>query len=172
MFQRRWHRRPSANLNTLILPAVGTLTRRPTLGSRSLIRHMVSGLGARRESAERRQVGPVKGVRPREFQRGGGWGRLWVAAAVLGACELRRQDATAAACRLFGMCGDDEGASMGNVVRFGVSGGRAGMPRSGLRDLDDLGTAPGRGRPEADAALGLAPESPCTWGRSEPEDRA
>jgi hypothetical protein len=36
---------------------------------------------------------------------------------------------------------------MGDSARFGVSGGQAGMPRSGLGDLDDLddSTAPGRG---------------------------
>jgi hypothetical protein len=170
VFQRRWHRRPSANLGTLILsPTALSLVATP--GSRLLIRHMVSGPAARREPAEPRQGEPLEVVRPREFRTGGGRGRVCgVAAAVFWACELRRQDA--AACRRFGMCGDDERASMGDVVRFGVSGGRADMPRSGLRDLDNPGTAPGRRRPEADAALGLAPESPCTWGRSEPEDRA
>ena len=82
-----------------------------------------------------------------------------------------RQDATAAACRLPVCPATMKERVSGDVADFGVFVGHAGMPCSGYRDLDDP-TARGRGRPEGDTALRLAPKSLCSWGSQNPEVRA
>jgi hypothetical protein len=130
-----------------------------------LIRHMVadSALGTNPPRSVRLPV--ELSERANSVGAGCGWPQL------CSRCDVRRQDATAAACRLPVCPATVKERVSGDVADFGVSVGHAGMPFSGYRDLDDP-TARGRGRPEGDTALRLAPKSLCSWGSQNPEGRA